>query len=151
MKELDGYISELVNFNKNLSSHIESIVLNNKGMLLQKLKLRLYNYGVDGSGNKIEPPYDASTIAIKKKNSQRSSHVTLRDTGMFYASMYVEFHKDTVSIFSSDYKTDLLTTKYGDDILELTDLEQEWFILSFLEPEIQKIIDSINSKNVDIV
>lgn len=150
MKELNDYISELKNFESNLPKYIEKIVIDNKGLLLKKLKLRLFNYGIDGAGNLITPQYTEKTVLIKKKNNQRSSHVTLRDTGSFYAGMFVEYYNNKVNIFSTDYKEDFLTEKYGDDILELTLEEQRFFIFTVLEPEIQKIINSFGSGKINL-
>lgn len=149
MKDLNEYISELVSLENSLSEKIEAVVMKNESLLLTKLKMRLWNYGVDGSGNKIQPEYSPMTINIKRKNNQRASHVTLRDTGSFQAGMYVSYHNDEVNIFSTDYKEEMLTTKYGKAIMELTSLEQEWFMNSILDPAIQDILDKLD-KDVQI-
>lgn len=150
MKEINDYLSDLKNFEKNLSENIKSIIIKNQGLILKTLKLRLFNTGIDGSGKSIEPKYTDETIIRKKKSNQRYSHVTLRDVGNFYAGMYVEYYKNNMSIYSSDPKSDLLTTKYGESILELTNEEQFVFINSILEPALQKLIDDFNSNDIYI-
>lgn len=144
MKDLNSYIEDLIKLESSLDEHLKKIVLSKSGVLLTRLKLRLWNLGVDGTGNLIQPEYTEETKSIKRRDGQRSSHVTLRDTGSFYKGMYVSFHNNEVEIFSSDYKEDLLTEKYGDAILELTTEEQDWFMATIIDDEVQRILDELN-------
>lgn len=91
---------------------------------LQKGQL---NAGVLDKGDAIEPPYAPYTVAKKKKKSQDTDRVTLRDTGSFYNKQYVKFHRDSFEITSRDRKTQKLKRKYdgrgrlGGDIFGLTE------------------------------
>jgi hypothetical protein len=152
MNELDSYLLDLRNLEQNLDSIISAAILKNEGLILQKLKLRLFNIGVDGSGRKLQPDYSKYTITLKKSNNQRTSHVTLRDTGAFYASMYLEYNQVSGSLFvdSDDPKYLELVSKYGPDILGLTIDEQRFIIFSIVEPAVQKELNKINNRQIDL-
>lgn len=144
MKDLNEYISELVSLESSLSEIIEKSIMDNEGIILTRLKLRIWNYGIDGDGQSISPSYSDLTLSIKKREGQRASHVTLRDTGSFQAGMYISYHNDEVNIFSTDYKEELLTTKYGPAIMELTAEEQEWLMNTIIDKDVQIAIDKLD-------
>ena len=126
-------------------------VSDNKGKILALVKNRLFQRGEDGDGKKISPGYSRKTIAKKRNKRQRTSHVTLRDTGEFYKSMFVEFINNNIIIDSNDDVTPLLEEKYGEAILKLTDYELDFVIDSILEPAINKFINDFNTDiNIEI-
>jgi len=143
MSSIDVYLKELQRIHNNLPKIIEAIIMKNQGEMLKRLKLRLYNNGVDAEGKEITPTYAAVTIEIKAGKGQRKSHVTLRDTGAFYAGMYLFIKEDKLFVLSSDPKTPSLIHKYGEDILGLTIQEQEYLINAILEPEVQKLLNQL--------
>ena len=144
MTEINDYISHLVHIQKILPKWIEEIIIAKQGKILQEIKLRLWNTGLDAKGNEILPSYKPSTIRWKKNTKYaRTSHVTLRDTGAFYAGMYLFLSKDELFVSSRDPKTPSLIKKYGPDILGLTVDEQRILMYSILEPEIQKRLDEL--------
>jgi phage gpG-like protein len=143
MSEIDQYISSLDNISLNLKKIVFKAVKKNQGQILSMVKLRLFNKGVDGSGSKITPDYAPQTISIKKGKRQRSSHVTLRDSGNLYRSFVVEFKNNNIFIQTNvDYKKDLIS-KYGSEIFDLTINEVELIIYAFAEPEIQKELNKL--------
>jgi hypothetical protein len=143
MSEIDQYISSLDNISLNLKKIVFKAVKKNQGQILSMVKLRLFNKGVDGSGSKITPDYAPETISIKKGKRQRSSHVTLRDSGNLYRSFVVEFKNNNIFIETNvDYKKDLIK-RYGSEIFDLTINEIELIIYSFAEPEIQKELNKL--------
>lgn len=83
-------------------------------------KDQMNEQGVDSKGNRIEPDYAPSTVAVKTAEGQTFSHVTLRDTGSFQRSMYLFIQGDSFDFDSSDSKTPDLVAKYGDNIFGLT-------------------------------
>lgn len=152
MSTLDDYLNDLRQLSNNLNKIVESAIIKNEGLILQRLKLRLFNTGIDGSGKKITPEYSENTVAIKIQNNQRTSHVTLRDTGIFYASMYLDYDERNNQIFvdSDDPKKMFLIDKYGPDILGLTKEDQDFIIFSIIEPEIIKELNKINNRKIDL-
>lgn len=148
MEELDQYILDLENLSQNLDNIIYSVIGKNKGKILSMVKLRLFNKGVDGSGSRIEPQYAPSTIEIKKGKRQRTSHVTLRDSGNLYRSLFVEYKNSSIFIDTNiSFKSELID-KYGKEIFDLTIQEARIIIFSFIEPEIQKELKKI--QNIDL-
>lgn len=73
-------------------------------------------------------PYMPRTIKNKKKKNQPYDRVTLKDSGAFYRSMYVEVDEDGFSIEASDKKTAKLKEKYGDEILRLSDFHFKQYL-----------------------
>ena len=150
MSEIKDYILYLNNSIEGLDKEIERIILANSGKILNKIKTRLYGRGVDGSGSKIQPNYHISTVQYKKNKNQRISHVTLRDSGDLYNSMFVEYKDSSIFINTSVGYRDELISKYGDSIFDLTEKEQSDFIDTILEPEINKFINKSDIQiNID--
>lgn len=94
---------------------------------------QLYEKGVDKHGTSLEVHggrYTDKTISIKSGKGQRVDHVTLKDTGEFYASFtlyvgdsYFEIDANTIKEgrdYSGDKYGDDLTTRWGEGILGLT-------------------------------
>ena len=96
---------------------------------------------MDGATAKGGPigQYSEFTKQIKKSKGQISEWVTLRDEGDFQSKMHFKtLNEQYAEINSSDWKTDKLTEKYGQDIFGLspTNLKiyarENWFT-SFVE------------------
>lgn len=100
------------------------------------IKRRLYNYGIDGGGNKLAP-YAKRTILEKKKRGLRTNPTTLKFSGAWYDSMYVrnEVYTGGVSIEvrtrGQEEKTAYLKNKYSGRILTLTTAEERVLIKEF--------------------
>jgi hypothetical protein len=148
---LNAYLSELIELEATLAKKIEKIVYDNQDKLVRMIRERLYQHGIGGDGQLITPTYARQTIEAKKEKKQRVSHVTLRDTGAFYEGMFIEVKNNILSANSLDGKTPSLIEKYGASILEFTEEEQTVIIFGIIEPEIQKILNKLNSKNIDIL
>lgn len=145
---IDSYISYLNKTTKELEGVVKKSILKNKTKILGIIRNRLYQTGVDGNGKKLRPAYSQYTI-LKKKNKkpkQRTSHVTLRDTGNFYKSMIIEVVGNDLVINATAYTYPLLKDKYGPDILKLSDNELNFIIDSFIEPDVNKFLNSFNGE-----
>lgn len=146
---LDAYLSDLRKLESSLEAEISSIISKKESFLVGLIKNRLYQRGIDSDGKKILPDYKPSTIKRKKEDRQRTSHVTLRDKGDFYAGIYIEVIDWLISVSSTDGKTPSLIEKYGQGILGFTQQEQEVIIFSIIEPRIQKILNSLQG-NIEL-
>ena len=146
MSSLSNYSNDLQKIADNLDYYIKKIIIDNEGKILSMLKLRLFNTGTDAKGNLITPEYSENTLIRKKSKGQRASFVTLRDVGDFYAGMFVNYTNNELFISSKDNKTEILIEKYGPDILGLNLQEQEVLIQNIIEPEIQKILNSLSNQ-----
>lgn len=69
--------------------------------------------GRNADDREITPFYRPSTIARKKKKSQPTDRVTLKDTGSFYDGVFVDVRKETFVVSSTDPKTGFLVKKYN--------------------------------------
>ena len=76
--------------------------------------------GIDAQGRQISPPYAESTIKRKIKKGQPTDRVTLKDTGFFYFSFFIDYQPKEFTIQAEDIKTIFLLARYGLDILGLT-------------------------------
>ena len=149
MSSIDEYIVKLDNLANSMDIRLRDIVLKNKGSLLSTLKLRLFQKSLDGNYNFLGT-YAPVTKKNKKNKGQISNRVTLRDTGDWYNSMFVDFKSNTILIDASDVKNDILKDIYGDAILDLAEQEVEFFVDTKLDPELQRMIDDLGNINIDI-
>tara|TARA_R110000851_G_scaffold137954_1_gene274068 strand:+ start:6209 stop:6673 length:465 start_codon:yes stop_codon:yes gene_type:complete len=125
-----------------------------RGAILRSVKLRLYN-GRDGN---LKPlgNYSINTIKRKKKKGQKTSNVTLQDSGGWYNNLFLRWEAQELIL---DNKDTLLTSKlidgdgkwfngYGDGILELSGLEVE--LLDALVDEYMLSVQKKINKNIDL-
>lgn len=77
--------------------------------------------GVEGSGKQIRPAYTPYTVSIKRMLGQTTTHVTLKDSGDFHASVTLVADATSFHFSSDDPKADYLIEKYGSDVLNLTE------------------------------
>lgn len=89
---------------------------------LQLNREQLYS-GVD-SENRSLGVYSLKTILYKKRKNQPTDRVTLRDTGDFYASLYLVQKEKSFEIDSKDSdqtKVNKLLDVYGENIFGVTE------------------------------
>lgn len=125
-----------------LDKELAKIIRKNEGKIVSLVKQRLFNFGVDGDGKKITPDYSLGTIRSKKEKGQRTSHVTLRDEGLFYKGFYIRMDKYDVILSSTDDKTSFLLDKYGQAILQFTSQEQNYIINEIVDVELERLIQA---------
>ena len=140
---IEAYIASLNTMKKDLPKKVDEIILKNKNFIVGMLKFRLYNKGTDGNGAMIGR-YSKKTIPIKIANSQKTSFITLRDQGHFYAGMFLESRNNEYIIDSTDRKADLLVQIYGKSIMELTKEQQDNVVSNIIDPDIQKYLDGLS-------
>ena len=99
---------------------------------------QLYEEGINRLGVSIMDyaPYRPLTIAIKEQKGQPTNRVTLRDTGDFESSFYLEVSNKQFEVKASDWKTEALIKKYGRQILGLTDENISSLIWDYIYPDI---------------
>lgn len=137
---LQRLLFEFYQIGQDLEVVLKKIIKQNEGKIVGLVKNRLYQYGVDGTGRKITPTYSPSTIKRKKEQGKRSSHVTLRDEGLFYDGFYLELNKYDVILSSSDDKTSYLLDKYGQAILHFTKQEKDFILNEIIDPGLEDVI-----------
>lgn len=99
---------------------------------------QLYEQGVNTYGVPIMDymPYTPYTIEIKTIKHQPTDRVTLRDTGDFQESFYVEATDTQFVVKAADWKTEKLIKKYGRQILGLTRENLQELIWQYIYPEL---------------
>lgn len=161
LMSLEEYIKQLEAFSGAVPELVKQFVRKNSGYLLGAAKRRFYNFGVDGDGVLIGGgQYAEYTIKLKKKSPySRTSHITLRDTGNWYKSLFVAIEDGMLFMKSTDT---LLTNKlidgeskdnsnfkgYGEAIMEFTNEELNEFediifkqLYKYLEKKFQTNIE----------
>lgn len=116
----------------------KKIVRDNDNILIDmNAQDQLYAKGVNRLGVRIDEyqPYRPLTIQVKIEKRQPYDRVTLKDTGEFYDSFYVETAEDRFYIKASDEKTNWLIKKYGAEILGLTNDSLAEFINDYVKYE----------------
>jgi hypothetical protein len=89
---------------------------------------QLYDRGVDNFGGRLSPDYAPSTIRKKGKKGQPTDRVTLRDTGVFHRSFFLNYRSDEIEFMAEantkrrDFSLlSWLKSRYGKGILGLTE------------------------------
>jgi hypothetical protein len=101
---------------------------------------QLYEDGVDSLNKKLGD-YSPYTVILKRLKGQKTSHITLKDTGAFYNSFKVQVNKDSITIIADDEsKYDIpLTEDYGIDILGLTE-DNKMYLFDWLQENYLKYV-----------
>lgn len=116
----------------------KKIVRDNDNILIDmNAQNQIYAKGVNRLGVRIDEyqPYRPLTIKVKIEKRQPYDRVTLKDTGEFYDSFYVETAEDRFYIKASDEKTNWLIKKYGAEIFGLTNDSLAEFINDYVKDE----------------
>lgn len=124
----------------------KKIVRDNDNILIDmNAQDQLYAKGVNRLGVRIDEyqPYRPLTIQVKIEKRQPYDRVTLKDTGEFYDSFYVETAEDRFYIKASDEKTNWLIKKYGAEIFGLTNDSLAEFINDHVKDEAYNRIKEI--------
>ena len=102
-------------------------------------KIQLFEKGEDGQGLTLGD-YTPFTIELKKSKGQKTSNITLKDTGDFYKSYKLGIN----GLITADAQKDdtNLVTEFGADILVLSDKGQDVMIKLFVLEDTQNFIRS---------
>ena len=131
-----------------LKEELQQIILNHEHEILSMIaEDQMYNRGITGKNTEITPGYKISTIKRKKKKGQRTYHVTLKDTGLFYNKMYVEYDENGFFITSDTQYTQYLIKKYGSAIFRLTNENLNIIIKEYIRPDLQQKLTALLSSN----
>lgn len=140
---LQKYILDLQQFNLRLPDVLKTIIKKNEKKIVGLVRARLYQTGIDGNEQEITPSYTPSTVAAKKEKGQITSHVTLRDTGLFYKGFYLELEGYNLVLNSSDHKASYLVEKYGDAIFFFTKNEKDFILFEIIDKELDAYIANL--------
>lgn len=141
MGAIENLLNKVVTFNEGLTSgeYIQDIILENEAFICDmNAEEQLYEQGINRLGVSIADyqPYSELTIEIKKQKGQPYNRVTLRDEGDFEGSFYIDADREKFQIKASDWKTEELTMRYGEQILGLTNENKEVLRQEYVFPEL---------------
>lgn len=121
MERITDLIEKLQTYNDNINNYLEEATIDAEETIIDMNIAQLYDKGENRDGNRITPEYSPATVEYKRRKGQPTNRVTLRDTFDFQGSFWVFFEADGFEIRASDWKTERLKQKYGDEILGLQD------------------------------
>ena len=141
MKQITDLRKRVADFNEALTSGqlIQEIILKNEAYIVDmNAEEQLYEQGINRLGVDISDyaPYSPVTIEIKRLKGQPTNRVTLRDEGDFESSFFLEVGDKQFVIKASDFKTEDLVKKYGEQILGLTDENIAILIWQYIYPDL---------------
>jgi hypothetical protein len=110
--------------------------------LVKELQQGQLNEGNRGDNTKITPEYTPYTKVLKRAKGQPSDRVTLKDRGDFWESITTSPTDRFVEIYATDYKTNDLLAKYGEEILGLNENNISILQEKFKDYIISKILNS---------
>lgn len=130
---IKNLIYRLRKFKPVLEQFLREEVEKNSDYLTDVIRIQL-DMGLDGFMDEIQPPYAQRTIRVKIKKGQPTDRVTLKDTGKFYSSLYVNFDEGGFRILSNDEKVKYLVARYGQAILRLSNEDLNRFLRLYIRP-----------------
>ena len=105
--------------------------------LIKVLQEQLFSSGEDGLGNSLGS-YTPFTVSEKIKKGQPYDRITLKDTGDFYESYFINAFKGGFVIDANAQKTSgNLFVRFGDDVLlpnpETLELIKDYYVQQLIE------------------
>lgn len=136
MDRITDLITRLEDYQDNINMFMEAATIQAADTITDMNIGQLYDLGENRDGEKIRPAYAPATVEIKMKKGQPTNRVTLRDTFEWQSSFYIQYYQDGFEIMASDWKTDRLKAKYGDEILGLQDDNVRCLLENFYQPKL---------------
>lgn len=137
MNRLDELIYNLNDLKNNINDYIRLEIIEDEAFICDmNSENQLFEKGITRNGTEIEKyaPYTKNTITIKAIKNQPTNRVTLRDTGDFHSSFVVYTDDSKFYIDATDWKTNKIGEKYGEEIFGLTDYNLNELIWEYIYP-----------------
>ena len=147
--DINNYITRLTLLKRNFSLEVDKAINDNDKFIVGKIKDRLWGTGLDADNSLIGGgTYAPSTIEDKKKKGVPYGHFTLQDKGDFYKGMFIHSKDANANISSEDSKKNQLIEDYGEAILDLNEIEQDYVVDVIIEQQIEKAINKIDREYI---
>ena len=144
LKQIKTNISNLEKLEKGIVKTMQKTIKDNDVIIHELVsEEQLYEKGVNSYSVKISDykPYSPYTVTIKKEKGQPSNRVTLRDSGDFHESFYVNITDTYFEVLATDPKTGDLIKKYGKEILGLTEENISEILFNYIIPDLIEFRD----------
>ena len=141
MRHIDDLLDGVKNFRSQITNTVIRTLKDNEHIIVEFVtEEQLYEKGEDGDGEFLadSQPYRPMTISIKRIKGQPTNRVTLKDTGDFHESFYIEFQSEWFEIKAKDWKSDELQDRYGDAIMALNDENITDMVQNYIAPAIME-------------
>ena len=141
INRLQELLNNLKELRDNIDNYIRLTIVDNEAIICDmNSQTQLFEQGIDRLGRAISSyaPYTERTIAVKLAQGKPTNRVTLRDTGDFHASFVVYADKDKFFIDATDWKTNRLGEKYGEEIFGLTEDNLYILIWEYIYPALME-------------
>jgi hypothetical protein len=119
-----GVIENIEGFLSEIEKVIIDLCKDRKEFIIELQREQLWG-GKDGDGEKIRPPYAASTIKRKRRLGQPTDRVTWKDKGDLYNSIDVKFREREFELVTDDRKAKYLFRRYGKNVFGLNEDSRE--------------------------
>lgn len=143
MDKILNLIATLQAARDGLNERLDAATREAEGIILAMNRSQMYDEGKDRNGNAIQPSYAPATVQRKKRKGQPTNRVTLRDSGDFHLSLYIEYTADGFEIKADDFKTPFLTKRYGSEVLGLTDENLGIICERYYQPRIEEYYNEL--------
>jgi hypothetical protein len=119
---------------------IQTTINENKPEIInQQTDVQLYVEGKDANDLSLVPSYAISTVKAKKRKGQKTSNVTLKDTGALYASVTIDaLTTEMIIATNKEYFKYLVVHYKNNQILGLQDSFLKSFTKTKVIPNIAK-------------
>ena len=150
--DIDVYIKRLQKVANDYQSFVFNVSKKSEPYILAIPKRRLFNKGTDANDTSIKPSYEDSTIATKKSRGQRTSHVTLRDSGDLYKSFKLVKEGNSIDFtVPNNDVTDFLSGHYsGNELFGFSPDDGEKIFKLFIKPALDDLINGDGNINIEI-
>jgi hypothetical protein len=112
-----------------VEGHKETAIDMNTGQLMK---------GRDAQDKPVDPPYASAAYANFKLYLNPAGVVDLYLTGDFHAAWVMRTNQFPILFSSTDYKTDELRAKYGEEIFGLSKSNAKDFLQNYVGPDVRK-------------
>lgn len=141
------YIADTVRNLERLRESLEQLIIDvcrdQQSFILELQRSEQLYQGKRGDGREIRPRYAESTVNKKRRKGQVVDRVTLRDEGVFYASISIDFGLREFRFQSDDAKFKFLANRYGEEVLGLN-RDSRLALADRIEQEVKfRILNSI--------
>lgn len=139
---IKNLIYRLRKFDYILDEELENEIRDNMDFIIDAIA-RQMEEGYDGNDKPIRPPYSDRWKKVRQKVGLPIDRVTLKFTGDFHNSLYVEYGRagDTrggFKVYASDEKAKYLISRYGKQILKLSDENLKELLWTRIRPSLAK-------------
>ena len=132
-------VYRLRRFKPILDEELRNEILRHEDIIIDMVaNEQMYEYGIEGRGIEMMSymPYSRRTIQKKIRKGQPYNRVTLRDTGEFHKSLFVEFDEGGFYVTSTDDKAQYLLSRYGKTIFRLTNENLNILLREYIKPSL---------------